>query len=221
MFVYRFSFFRFFEEANYKLAYVDLERVPDDQDLDSLVQDLDGVEGVILDLRGYPEGCAWKFSSRFIQGGKNLPMARMAQPIIALGGRGKSSLCYDQVNPFFKRANRSVKQEEGMKVAILIDEGAISHAEHVGLAFEAACFCPVTFIGSSTMGANGNVVSLSLPGGLNMSFTGMDVRHGDGRQLQRVGLVPHIPVRPTIEDVREGRDVVLDRAIAFLTKPIS
>ncbi len=43
-----------------------------------------------------------------------------------------------------------------------------------------------------------------------------DVRHADGRQLQRVGLRPDVPVQPTIAGVRAGRDEVLDAALAYL-----
>jgi C-terminal processing protease CtpA/Prc len=59
---------------------------------------------------------------------------------------------------------------------------------------------------------------LTLPGDIVVYFTGHDVRHADGRQLQRVGLVPHIEVRPTIKGIREGRDEVLDRARTFLSE---
>jgi hypothetical protein len=38
----------------------------------------------------------------------------------------------------------------------------------------------------------------------------------DGRQLQRVGLVPHLRVEPTIAGIRAGRDEVLDRALAWI-----
>ncbi len=70
--------------------------------------------------------------------------------------------------------------------------------------------------GSQTAGANGDVTNLSLPGGLFVSFRGHDVRHADGRQLQRVGLRPDVEVRPTLEGIRAGRDEVLERALAFL-----
>ena len=49
-----------------------------------------------------------------------------------------------------------------------------------------------------------------------MQFSGHDVRQADGRQLQRVGLVPDIEVRPTIAGIRAGRDEVLDRAVKYL-----
>jgi len=48
-------------------------------------------------------------------------------------------------------------------------------------------------------------------------FTGQGVRHADGRQLQRVGITPHILVRPTIMGIRAGRDEVLEAALAHLT----
>jgi hypothetical protein len=57
---------------------------------------------------------------------------------------------------------------------------------------------------------------VALPGGINVLFTGHDVRHADGRQLQRVGLQPDIPVEPTIAGIRSGRDEVLERAQRYL-----
>jgi C-terminal processing protease CtpA/Prc len=100
------------------------------------------------------------------------------------------------------------------KTVMLIDERAIRQSEHTGLFFEAAN--GTTFVGSPTMGANGDVTTLTLPGDIVISFSGHDVRHADGRQLQRVGLVPHIEVRPTIKGIREGQDEVLERARKFL-----
>ncbi len=49
-----------------------------------------------------------------------------------------------------------------------------------------------------------------------MSFTGAEVRHADGRQLQRVGLPIEIPVKPTVKGIQSGRDEVLERALAVL-----
>ena len=40
--------------------------------------------------------------------------------------------------------------------------------------------------------------------------------HADGRQLQRLGIQPHVRVEPTIAGVRAGRDEVLEAAVAFL-----
>ena len=97
---------------------------------------------------------------------------------------------------------------------VLINEDAISQSEHTCLFFEAAT--SVTFIGSATNGANGDVTNLVLPGGIYVSFSGHDVRHAGGRQLQRVGIQPHIKVEPTPKRIREGRDEVLEAAVKHL-----
>jgi C-terminal processing protease CtpA/Prc len=97
---------------------------------------------------------------------------------------------------------------------MLVDERTVSQAEHTGLFLEAAN--GTTFIGSPTMGANGDVTVFALPGGLTMSFSGHDVRHADGRQLQRVGLEPQVVVTPTIAGIRAGRDEVLEAGARYV-----
>ena len=66
---------------------------------------------------------------------------------------------------------------------------------------------------SQTAGANGDVTILVMPGNLRMSFSGHDIRHADGRQLQRVGLHPDVEVHPTLKGLQSDRDEVLDRAL--------
>lgn len=39
----------------------------------------------------------------------------------------------------------------------------------------------------------------------------MTVKHVDGPQLQRVGAIPYIHVRPTLKGIRASRDLVLAR----------
>jgi C-terminal processing protease CtpA/Prc len=51
-----------------------------------------------------------------------------------------------------------------------------------------------------------------------VNFTGQSVRHADGSQLQRVGIVPDIEAHPTLRAIREGRDDVMERAIEFLSQ---
>jgi C-terminal processing protease CtpA/Prc len=100
------------------------------------------------------------------------------------------------------------------RVVVLIDARAISAAEHFCLHLEAAA--DPTFIGSPTKGANGEISNIVLPGGIQVNFTAMAVRHADGRPLQRVGILPRIWVEPSAGGLREGRDEVLERAVEFL-----
>jgi C-terminal processing protease CtpA/Prc len=56
---------------------------------------------------------------------------------------------------------------------------------------------------------------IALPGWVYVSYSGFEVMHADGRQLQRVGIEPHVRVAPTIEGIRAGRDDVLERALVL------
>jgi C-terminal processing protease CtpA/Prc len=100
------------------------------------------------------------------------------------------------------------------KIVVLINAKAMSQAEHTCLLLEAAA--NATFVGSPTNGTDGTVTSMVLPGGIEVKFTQQDVRHADGRQLQRVGIQPHVFASPTIAGIRAGRDEVLDKGIEVL-----
>ena len=98
---------------------------------------------------------------------------------------------------------------------MLIDESTIGPAEHTGLFFEAAN--KTKFIGSPSAGANGEVSSFVIPGGITIWFSGQDVRHANGGQLQRLGLQPEVTVASTVEGIRAGRDEILEAAIQYLS----
>lgn len=103
------------------------------------------------------------------------------------------------------------------RTVMLIDERAISQSEHSGLMYRTAN--GTVFIGEPTTGANGDVTYFMAPGAIRISFSGHDVRWPDGRQLQRVGLIPDIPVAPTVQGIREWADEVLGKALEYLKKP--
>jgi C-terminal processing protease CtpA/Prc len=92
----------------------------------------------------------------------------------------------------------------------------VSQAEHTGLFLKAVS--DAVFVGSATAGANGEVTTMKLPGGLTVGFTGQAIKWPDGRELQRKGLVPDVAVRPTVEGIRAGRDEVLETARRIVQK---
>ncbi|MCL1882318.1 MAG: S41 family peptidase [Defluviitaleaceae bacterium] len=76
----------------------------------------------------------------------------------------------------------------------------------------------VTVMGSNTIGANGDVRRLPLPGGIGMTFSSLGALTPEGGQTQRIGLSPDIYVIRTIEGIREGRDELMEAAINYLTR---
>ncbi len=189
------------------IGYADLRRLTV-AEVDGMFERFKDTKAIIFDMRGYPRGTAWAIAPRINTNGARYA-ADFRRPIVGPLSEGS----YHFLQPIPDRSGRPLYRG---KTVMMIDERAISQSEHTGLFFEAAN--GTTFIGSPTMGANGDVTTLTLPGDIVISFSGHDVRHADGRQLQRVGLVPHIEVRPTIEGIREGRDEVLERARKFLSE---
>jgi C-terminal processing protease CtpA/Prc len=191
------------------IGYVDLERLPV-QMVDSAFRVLSGTKAIVLDDRGYPLGTAWSIAPRLNVHGDGVVAAKFRRLIVSSPDTARTTVMeFDQPIP----PAGGVSKYTGRTV-MLIDERTLSQAEHTGLFFEAAN--GTKFIGSPTMGANGDVTSFVIPGGITMSFTGHDVRHADGSQLQRVGLQPVLAVLPTISGIRAGRDEVLEQAHRFL-----
>ena len=97
------------------------------------------------------------------------------------------------------------------KVVVLVDETSLSQAEYTAMAFRAAPQAIV--VGSTTAGADGNVSQISLPGGLRTAISGIGVFYPDKRPTQRIGIVPDVEIRPTIDGIRAGRDEVLEEGV--------
>ena len=74
-------------------------------------------------------------------------------------------------------------------------------------------------IGSTTAGADGNVSQIPLPGGLRTIISGIAVFYPDKRPTQRIGILPDIEARQTLDGIRTGRDEVLEAALRHILGP--
>lgn len=193
-------------------GYADLDRLQAGE-VDKMFETIKGTPAVIFDMRGYPNGTAWSIAPRLTEK-KNVVAALFSRPILEATSLSNSELADNASYSFAQRIPDPQGDVYKGKVVVLINEDAISQAEHTCLFFEAAT--DVTFIGTPTAGANGDVTVMVLPGNLIVSFSGHDVRHADGRQLQRLGIQPTIKVAPTIRGLVDGRDEILEAAVKFL-----
>ena len=165
-------------------------------------------KAIVLDMRGYPRGTAWAIAPR-LAARDGIGAARFRRPVVASPDTSEWT-----THEFVQPIPSTTRPRYRGRTVMLIDEQAISQSEHSGLFYEMAN--GTKFVGSPTAGANGDVTNFYIPGGILVRFSGHDVRHADGRQLQRVGLVPDVPVKPTIAGIRAGRDEVLERALKYL-----
>ncbi|HVP06674.1 MAG TPA: S41 family peptidase [Candidatus Acidoferrum sp.] len=73
-------------------------------------------------------------------------------------------------------------------------------------------------VGEPSAGSTGQPLSFRLPGNLNARVCIRHCQYPDGKEYVGVGVHPGILVKPTIEDIRDGRDPVLDSAVAYVRR---
>ena len=114
----------------------------------------------------------------------------------------------------FKVGKKNTDYYKG-RVIILINEETQSQAEFTTMALRVAPNAKV--IGSTTAGADGDISNFYLPGGISTRITGIGIYYPDGRETQRVGIIPDIEIKPTINGVIKGIDEPLEKAIEIIT----
>ena len=203
------------------IGYIDLDRA-NKATLDSALQKFNATRALILDARGMGRGSANQTATlaAFVQRVSTQLSAVVGKQTVRLASAPCFSVAPMQSSCAQERRQfddvisvESLSRYKGRTV-LLIDERTQGAFEQFGLALESVA--GTTFIGSPSAGASGALTAVSLPGQLTATFSGSEIRHADGRQLQRVGLTPQVDVRPTVKGIRAGTDEVLDRAQLWL-----
>ncbi len=175
--------------------------------LSSALPKLEDTKGIIVDLRCYPKNIIVEPFCNFLFS-ESTAVAKYTHASNFTPG-----LFTYSNNEFQGRVNP--KCYKG-KVVILTNEETQSEAEHHVMAFQKAPNAIV--IGSATAGADGNMSEICLPGGIRTMFSGIGVLYPDGREVQRTGIIPDVEAHPTIKGIREGRDEVMEAAIAYINR---
>lgn len=191
--------------------YVDLER-SSMEEIDAVMDQLAAARGVIFDLRGYPNGThpVLQHLLGAPEHDRWMHTPRWDHP--ALPGQLHQPASWDSVGWELEPLAPRITGE----VVFLTGPGAISYAESV-MGYVEALGLPIVGEGP-TAGTNGNVRLVPLPTGASFYFTGMRVTRHDGRRSHLLGIAPTITVTPTLEQVRMGKDAVLDRAYALISR---
>ena len=100
------------------------------------------------------------------------------------------------------------------EIVVLTNENTASRGETFTMMFQN--LPGVTVMGTPTMGANGDMMIIVMPGDFALTASGIGVYTMEGGQTQRIGLEPDIIVIPTMEDLRQERDYILNAALEYL-----
>ncbi len=161
---------------------------------------------LILDIRSYPNGgVSMKLMKEALPPGT--PFFKSIYADITCPGRFKMS-------DGFKIGKKNIFQNK--QVVILVDENTQSEAEFLVMALQQ--HPNVTVIGNVTAGSDGNVTYFTFPGNIKTSFTGIGIVYPDGAQTQQCGIEKDKTIEPTIQSIKNNQDLILEKAIKFLTK---
>jgi C-terminal processing protease CtpA/Prc len=103
-------------------------------------------------------------------------------------------------------------------VAFLISAEAISYAESMLSYVEAHELG--TLVGTTTAGANGDIVRFDTLAGFFVVYSGMRVTRHDGSPFHQGGVRPQLEVHRTIAGLRAGRDEVLEAGLRVVREQV-
>ncbi|PZM61729.1 S41 family peptidase [Paenibacillus dendritiformis] len=186
------------------IYYVNLSNITIDMFKERLPE-LEKAKGIIFDMRGYPNVMQDLLSYL-----TDVPLQLPSQYV-------PISVYPDQEKAGFRLDRMSVEPSQPKlkgKMVFLTYGGAISRAEWLLGVVEHYRLGEI--VGEPTAGANGNGNGMELPGGYNIFWTGQKVLKQDGSQHHLVGIQPTVPVKRTIKELREGRDIYMEKAIEVI-----
>lgn len=187
------------------IGYVDLRFITK-TDISIIKDTLKNTKGIIIDIRNYPQ--------TFVPFTLGPYFVSTSRPFVKF-----TKLNMDNPGEFtFTDALEIPKGKDTYKgkLIVLVNEISQSQSEYTAMAFRAGD--NTTIVGSTTAGADGNVSQINLPGGLITYISGIGVYYPDGKETQRVGIIPDVFVKPTIEGIKKGKDELLEKAIEIINE---
>jgi C-terminal processing protease CtpA/Prc len=193
-----------FKMINNDIAYLHLEKLKS-ENLPEIFEKIKNTKGLVIDIRTYPtDFLAFKLGKYLMQ----KPEAFVDFTVTNPSTPGDFSFVK------LESVGNNNKDYYKGKVAILVNETTQSSAEYHTMAFRKAPKAKV--FGSQTSGADGDVSYVSLPGKIQTTFTGIGVYNPDRSETQRIGIIPDVEIKPTIEGIKNNKDEVLEKAIEWI-----
>ncbi len=201
------------------IAYLALDHFESDAGDKAFEKALPGIrkaKGLVLDVRRNGGG-----STYF---GLMILSHLTTQPIPVERSLMRADLAFSRNVPWIRWAPwpgagrpfvREAEQYDG-PVAVLVGPQTFSAAEDFLVSFDS--IQRGVMVGTRTGGSTGQPMTFGLPGGGLARICVKRDTYPDGREFVGRGIMPQVLVQPTVEDVRAGRDPVLESAAQILLR---
>lgn len=187
------------------IFYINLNKTTTAKHMDELQK----AHSIIIDMRGYlseeTETFAQHLINKPLKGNNRFFIPEILYPDFERINYVKSIMELTPSLPYIKA-----------KVYILIDGTSQSASESfTGLYKD---FKLATIVGQPSSGTNGNINYMILPAGYRIAYTGMLTKNTDGSKHHLNGVIPDVPVKPTLKGIKAGEDQILNKAIELAEK---
>ena len=190
--------------------------LPGDKDLEKLSAELKSKKAIIFDMRGYPQAPGlFTYYLPLVLGKGPFVFARYYAVDLKDPGTFKYREGLENYMYVAKDGPKSMGELYTGKIVILTDENTQSMGEWFTMMLS-QLNANTKIIGSQTAGADGDVKRIVLPGDYRFSFTGNGIFYPDGRETQRIGIIPDIYFKPSAKDLSTEKDAQLERAIKYI-----
>lgn len=202
---------KYYEGPTYKLlndsiGYITLATIKA-TDLKTIFKTFENTRGIVIDIRNYP--------SEFMPFAMAEYIKPTASPFVRFTNGNIDNPGLFTYKYYTSNGSKNKNYYKG-KIVMLVDERTQSQAEYTTMALRSAPNAIV--MGSQTAGADGNVSMIHFPGGFGSYISGIGVFYPDGRETQRIGIVPDIEVRPTVDGIKKGTDELLEKAMQYISE---
>jgi len=102
------------------------------------------------------------------------------------------------------------------KLTLLIDRGCTCACEDFVMAFKVTKRAQM--VGETTAGSFSFTNFTQFENGMILNIASVRHTFPDGSKFEGIGIAPDVEIHPTIQDLKAGKDVVLDRALALATQ---
>lgn len=189
---------------NGSIAYIHVGNLSKGE-VENLLIGYKGAKGLIIDLRTYPAVDIFpNLKKNIIRDSK--VYAKIVEPYSKIPGE------------FLERNAKAIESDNkngyNGKVVVIIDENTQGSSEFLTMLLKYGV--DATVLGSNSAGAIGNAAEVVLPGGVRSYMSGVGLYNPEGADIQRVGIVPDVEIKPTIKGLRDGRDEIYDKAVYII-----
>jgi carboxyl-terminal processing protease len=187
--------------------------LPKADELMNFSENLNKKKAIIFDMRKYPAAPGLFYY--YIPMALGKPAFKFAQYFGADLSNPGAFTKKDDLAVFLSKDIKTTMPLYQGKIVILTNENTQSMGEWFTMMLRQINSNTVV-IGSQTAGADGDLKYLNLPGGYEFLFTGNGIFYPNGKETQRVGILPDVRYRPSIAELLSTKDSQLEKALVYL-----